>query len=85
MHPHSAVCAPDEVSMILLHLEVVDRDRTFALLLHNLRDCERRPGASDDRVAERESSGDDEPDALHIERMLAGGGEGLGYFTGVGV
>ena len=85
MNPQPAISAPDEVSMILLHLEVVDRDRTFALLPHNLRDCERRPGASDDRVAERESSGDDEPDALHIEGMLAGGGESLDYFTGVEV
>ena len=66
--------------MILLHLEVVDRDRTFALLPLNLRDCERRSGAGDDRVAEKESSGDDEADALHVEGMLAGGGDGLDDF-----
>ena len=85
MHPQPPVRAPDEVSVILVHNEVVDRDRLLALLPIDFRNCERRPGASDNRVAERESSGDNEPDALHVEGMLAGGGDGLGYFTGVGV
>ena len=64
-----------------LHLEVVDRDRLFALLPINLRDSERRPSASDYCVPEREPSGNDEPDALHHEGMFAGGGDGFDYLV----
>ena len=61
--------------MVVLHLEVVDN--LLALLPLDLRDSQRRPGSSDYRVSEGESSGDDEPDALHHEGMFSGGGDGL--------
>ncbi len=85
MNPQPAIRAPDEVSVILLHLKVVDSDRTFALFPIDLRESNRRSGAGDDRVPERESSGDDEPDALHEERMLAGGGNDFNDLAGLRV
>ena len=84
MNPQPAVRAPNEVRVIFLHLEVVDRDRLLALLPLNLRDSERRSGASDNCVPERKPSGDDEPDALHHEGMFAGGSNRLDYLTGEG-
>ena len=44
--------------------------------------CELRSCPGDYRVPERKPTGDDEPDALHHERMLTSGGDGFDYLAG---
>ncbi len=66
--------------MILLHREVVDSPNS--LLPLDLRERNRRPGASNNRVPEREPACDDEPDALNHERMLAATNYGLDDLAG---
>ena len=70
---------------------LVAESRGFARARHRLviygvcRDCQRGAGPGDYRVPERKPSGNHEPDALHHEGMLTGGGYRLDYLTGFGV